>query len=172
VNLFHQLLISEADCKRLHWRLVGRKSLETLNSEIMTAPMDYVITAILFANGLYDIICGCSIMWLSESVQPFKLLATLHPTMFIDKEHSEHPVIKRLLAYWLLTYGFARLFAGVQQEFYLDVVAAITYFLEALCYEYERWVGKTVVSEKVTFVSLFSSILGILVLLRPFGVYN
>jgi len=131
-----------------------------------------VVPAILILNGLYDILCGCCILWQCETIQLFVYLGSLHPTMFIEPNHSNHPVIRRLLAYWLFTYGLVRLFAGMTEEFYLDIVAAITYFLEAFCYEYERWIGQTVIHEKTTFVSVFSFILGVIVISRPFGVYG
>lgn len=94
--------------------------------------------------------------------------------MFAKEEHFDNPVVKRLLSYWLITYGVARTAAGIPNnfEFGMDVVAAITYFIEAFCFEYEHRVGKTLVPSKVTFVSVFSFILGVLVLLRPFGVYG
>jgi hypothetical protein len=126
-----------------------------------------VINWILMSNGVYDILCACSILWL-YNIPGFSGLAKLHPTMFI-LPHSESSLLKRFLSYWLFTYGSARLIAGLPDHTSdaLDVLAAITYFLEAFCFEYEERVGRTMIKEKVTFVSVFSFALGVLVLLRP-----
>ena len=89
--------------------------------------------------------------------------------MFSSKDHSEHPVIKRLLAYWIMTYGTIRLVAGIYTEVGLDYTAAFSYFIEALCFEIELYKGKTLLIDKVRFVSIFSAALGVLVMLRPLG---
>lgn len=128
--------------------------------------LDPVITGILLLNGIYDLCCCAGILWFSN-LPVFDGLSQLHPTMFAKKEHSENNVIKRLLAYWIMTYGMARTIAGVTREDGLDMVAAMTYFIEAFCFEYENRVGKTMIPSKVTFVSVFSAALGVLVLLRP-----
>jgi len=112
-----------------------------------------IINIILITNGVYDIACAASILWLND-LPLFSTLAKLHPTMFNSLQHSEHPVIKRLLSYSL------------------DVATAMTYFIEAFCFEYESRVGQTMDSSKVAFVSIVSTIMGILFLLRPFGVYD
>jgi len=130
-----------------------------------------IITGILFLNGVYDLMCMAGILWLSK-VPIFDGLSQLHPTMFSSKDHSEHPVIKRLLAYWIMTYGTVRLIAGIYTEEGLDYVAAASYFIEALCFEIELLKGKTLLTEKVRFVSIFSAALGVLVMLRPMGVLD
>ena len=65
------------------------------------------------------------------------------PSNYVFKyDHSEHPVIKRLLAYWIMTYGTIRLVAGIYTEVGLDYTAAFSYFIEALCFEIELYKGK------------------------------
>lgn len=130
-----------------------------------------IINIILITNGVYDIACAASILWLND-LPLFSTLAKLHPTMFASLQHSEHPVIKRLLSYWLITYGMVRTMAGFHRDNALDVATAMTYFIEAFCFEYESRVGQTMDSSKVAFVSIVSTIMGILFLLRPFGVYD
>ena len=49
----------------------------------------------------------------------------------------------------------------------LDILGALTYLIEAFCFEYEHRVGGTMVQSKVRFVSIFSLVLGILVASRP-----
>jgi hypothetical protein len=130
--------------------------------------ISYIITYILFINGFYDITCSASILWLSN-IPGFKQLSLLHPTMYSNEIDSENPVVKRLLAYWLMTYGVVRLVAGCKEEYLLDILGAITYFIEAFCFEYENRVGKTLVYEKAQFVWISSACIGALILLRPFG---
>ena len=140
-----------------------------MNIDLSTINMDSIISGILLLNGIYDLMCCAGILWLG-SFPIFDGLSQLHPTMFSSRENSEHPVIKRLLAYWLMTYGMARTIAGIYIDDSSDICAALTYFIEAFCFEHERFVGKTMIPDKVTFVSVFSAALGVLVLLRPLGV--
>ena len=102
--------------------------------------MDDVVDKILLANGVYDIACACSILWL-HGVHGLDVLSDLHATMFQNEEHVHHPVIRRLMAYWVMTYGVVRTTAGFQRELYL--VGALTYFIEAFCFEYESRLLKT-----------------------------
>jgi hypothetical protein len=128
---------------------------------------DMIIDTILIVNGLYDITCACSILWLG-CLPGFKILSNLHANMFESAEHARHPVIRRLLAYWLLTYGVARTAAGIHRDEVLDAVGALTYFIEAFCFEYESMVGETLIASKVAFVSVTSWFLGVMVLSRSF----
>ena len=119
----------------------------------------------LILNGVYDILCSVGILWFSD-VPFFSELSKLHTNMFAEEIHRDNPVIKRLLAYWLMTYGLVRLSAGLFGSSHLYFVAAMTYFIEAFCFEYENRVGKTMISYKVTFVSVFSVALGCICLLN------
>jgi prolipoprotein diacylglyceryltransferase len=110
---------------------------------------------VLASNGVYDLACAASILWFNNT------LSKLHPTMFSRRKHYENPVIKRLMAYWLMTYGMVRLIAGFSREKNLYLVAAMTYFIEAFCFEYENRIGHTMVTSKVTFVSTVSVLIGI-----------
>ena len=87
--------------------------------------------------------------------------------MFASEDHINHPVIRRLLSYWLLTYGTVRTAAGLHRDNVLDILGALTYLIEAFCFEYELRIGGTMIQSKVTFVSVFSLALGILVASRP-----
>ncbi len=128
---------------------------------------DMIIDTVLILNGLYDLTCACSILWLG-SLPGFKILSDLHANMFESAEHARHPVIRRLLAYWLLTYGVARTAAGIHRDEVLDLIGALTYLIEALCFEYESRVGGTLIASKVAFVSVTSLFLGAVVLSRSF----
>jgi hypothetical protein len=81
--------------------------------------------------------------------------------MFEKEEHSSHPIIRRLLAYWIFTYGCVRLVSGVTNG---RVLGALSYFIEAFCFEYELFAGATLHVKKVRFVSICSVALGMMVL--------
>jgi hypothetical protein len=130
---------------------------------VETMPLRFLIDVILIVNGLYDLTCACSILWLGH-LPGFSVLSNLHAGMF--EEHVSHPVIRRLLAYWLLTYGMVRTMAGLYGDHVLSVVGALTYFIEAFSFEYESRVGETMVRSKVTFVSVTSLFLGVVVWTR------
>ncbi len=132
----------------------------------------YILNAVLSINGIYDILCCFSILFLSE-IPPFSYLSKLHPTMFAKEEDMQHLVVRRLLAYWLLTYGIIRTAAGFskKREDVLDMCAAMTYFVEGFAFAYEAMIGNMVLW-KVQFVTVSSIALGVYVLLRPLGVYK
>jgi len=62
--------------------------------------------------------------------------------------------------------------AGIKYDISSDIIAAMTYFIEAFSLEYESRMANTLFQDKVTFVSVFSVVLGILVILRPTGIYG
>lgn len=133
--------------------------------------MNSIIDIALIANGIYDLLCASSILWLYK-IPVFTQLSKLHPMMFEKKENYDNPVIKRLLSYWLITEGSIRIIAGCYRNIGLDIAASFTYFIEAFCFEYENRIGLTMVRSKVMFVSIVSTIMGIWILLRPFGIYD
>jgi hypothetical protein len=111
------------------------------------------IDILLITNGLYDILCAISIIM---DVGPLK---TLHTALFTEK--IENPLTRHLLAYWIFTYGNIRLLAGIQSDF--AIAAAVTYFIEALCFEYESRIRKSTVTWKTDIVALLSVAIGMLV---------
>lgn len=122
--------------------------------------MHYFVRLILIGNGLYDLLCACSILFLLD-VPVVGFLSTLHTTMF---SNTKNPIAFRILAYWLATYGIVRLAAGYDKDTSLTRVAAMTYFIEAICWEYECMVGKSMMQIETSFVSVTSVILGVVVL--------
>jgi hypothetical protein len=132
---------------------------------------DLVIKWILLSNGVYDILCALSI--LSHGKLPLVgCLAQLHSTMYkeeIQKRDLFDSVFKRMLAFWIFTYGCIRLVAGLDASYFMDILAAVSYFIEAVAFEYESRVGDSMDQAKVTFVSIFSGALGVLMLMRPCG---
>ena len=138
---------------------------------IKTDAMNLLINLVLITNGIYDLACAAGILWF-ENLPVFNTLSKLHPTMFADDINSENPVIKRLLSYWLITYGMVRTIAGFHRNNALDIAAAMTYFIEAFCFEYENRVGGTMDPSKVAFVSIVSALMGVWFLMRPYGIFN
>jgi len=122
--------------------------------------MHNFLRALLVVNGIYDVACACSILFF-----PVPLLSSLHSDMFADDEHRTHPVVRRLLAYWILTYGSVRLAVGMQSEGSI-LVASLTYFAEAFCFAHEHFAGGTLVLSSAAFVSLSSA--SAAVLYNPF----
>ena len=106
------------------------------------------INSILILNGIYDLFCSFSILFLSN---PF---STLHLNMFNSSFHI--PIINRLLAYWILTYGSIRLISGIYPSNITYFISANTYLIEAFCYEYELFINNSMIKNKIRFVSISS----------------
>ncbi len=115
------------------------------------------LDATLFANGTYDVLCCISILFLSNTA-PFSHLSKLHADMFAEKDRA-HPTVRRVLAYWVGTYGVVRALAGAHRGLGLDACAAATYFAEALAFALESAAGNTV-GWKAHFVAASSAALG------------
>jgi hypothetical protein len=98
-------------------------------------------------NGVYDVLCFAGIL-LNVPV-----LGTLHAGVFIDEPA---PLTKRILAYWILTYGAIRVMAGVSEEPVITLAAAATYFIEAIAFEGENFVFGSVVWHKVRLMTLLT----------------
>ena len=76
----------------------------------------YVITC----NGIYDILCGLSIL----DYVHIPVLNTLHLNMI--KDETTRQIVKRYYAYWILTYGCMRLSENVS-------LIRLSYGIEAVC---------------------------------------
>lgn len=114
--------------------------------------MNLILNYLVFLNGIYDLLCALFIL--------------LFPNTIIGKIHSsifKNQINNRLLAYWIVTYGFTRLFI-LQQNKTIDLIIAITYFCEAFAYGYEYIYYNTTIKYKTTFVSISSLIIGSLIL--------
>jgi len=103
---------------------------------------------LLLLNGIYDVLCSISI--LTDSLP---VLNTLHTGVFREEIAPE---AKRLLSYWILTYGVTRILAGVFSERAIAVTAAMTYFIEIFAFEYELHAFESVIQSKVRAMTLMS----------------
>jgi len=106
---------------------------------------------ILIINGIYDIICGISILFFNN------IFSKLHTSLFIEDLSD---INKRFLAYWILTYGIVRLYIGWYDE--LIFIGSITYILEAVFLEYEL-LNNNMDIIKTHLVSLFSILLALII---------
>ena len=127
---------------------------------------------LLLFNGAYDILCALSILRLFTRINPESPVSILlypfsklHITMFSEDTDQSNPVIQRILAYWIFTYGMIRVIAGMYPNPTIQLAAAFTYFIEASSFEFERSVGNTMVPHKAYFVSISSFILGSVLLI-------
>lgn len=112
---------------------------------------------ILILNGVFDLISAtCLICFPEVASQP-------HSSMYANEEDQQHPVIQRLLAYWLFMYGTVRLSAAFNMDNEVVVnMASVSYFLEAMCWGHEYLLGN-VNKWKMYFVCITSVVLGLLV---------
>ena len=76
----------------------------------------YVITC----NGIYDILCGLSIL----DYVHIPILNTLHLNMI--KDHTTREIVKRYYGYWIISYGCMRLSENVS-------FIRLSYGIEAAC---------------------------------------
>ena len=75
---------------------------------------------ILYVNGVYDVLCGISLLLAGTAP---------HLALFTAAPHS------RLLAYWIITYGVVRVHAAVREDWH--GCAALTYVIEGLAFALE-----------------------------------
>ena len=112
---------------------------------------------ILVFNGIYDVICAVSLIWFYD-IFPFTLFSRLHITMYKDNEVIENKIIRRLLAYWIFTYGIIRIYAGLNE---IGILGSLSYFIESLCFLIEDVIDNKVVKYKVYSVSTMCFIIGL-----------
>jgi len=103
-----------------------------------------MIKTLVFINGIYDIICGLSLI-LNEK-NPIKL----HLNIFNDK--FKNPLQKRLLGYWIFTYGIMRLFTNY------EFTIIMSYLIEIFMFYLEGYIYKTCDKLSVNFI-IFTSLL-------------
>lgn len=108
-----------------------------------------IINKIVLLNGIYDILCGLSIL----KIIKISYLDTLHLSMIKIKTDE---ISKRFLGYWILTYGIMRLFV------YNKIIISLSYLIEALVIFNEYYIYNTIIKEKGLFVIILSLILSII----------
>jgi hypothetical protein len=143
----------------------GDNCLNSCDGAISWYVCGVVLDWIVAANGMYDIMCAIGIIFLPNTFI-LASLSQLHPTMFIETADQNHPILRRVLAYWLITYGVVRIAVFVHNDV-VDYLIAMTYFVEAAAYAFEDVFHQTTVRYKVAWVSWSSVVLGICVIMCP-----
>jgi hypothetical protein len=119
-------------------------------------------------NGLYDILCAISILdWDKDIGINIPVLKTLHLSMFLNhfvngsiadtdivSTEKKNALFKRVLAYWIFTYGAIRLFSSENR------VIAYSYYIEAAVVANELLVKQTMHTNRAYFVICSSIFLG------------
>lgn len=109
----------------------------------------------IFINGIYDLLCAFAILFF-----PNTIIGNIHPLIF----NKDCQLKNRILAYWLITYGSIRCFI-IYENKNINLLIALSYFIEAYAYIYEYIYYKTTIKYKVIWISLSSLIIGTIILL-------
>jgi hypothetical protein len=88
-----------------------------------------MIQIIYIVNGIYDILCGLTIL----QIITIPILSNLHLSI-IQNYKNDNPIFERFFAYWIITYGVMRLSNNIQLIWY-------SYFIETFCFTYEYIYG-------------------------------
>ena len=102
----------------------------------------------MIINGIYDIICGISLLITD------KYFSRFHLSIFIKKPDE---IMQRFLGYWIITYGCIRLFLGIYNEY--SFLITLSYLIEILAFEYESYLSNNLYKYKIRFISLSSIII-------------
>lgn len=115
-----------------------------------------MINLVIFLNGIYDLFCGFAILFFSSN--PYLApIANLHPKIF--KEAYRDDLTRRLLAYWIITYGIIRvlIIIGDKNKIIIALII-ISYIIEILAYLNENYYHKTTYNNKVLWIVALSFI--------------
>jgi len=110
-----------------------------------------MLQTLIKINGIYDIVCAICILYFPDT-----LPARLHLDSFKNMTDELH---KRLLGYWILSYGIIRTFSSEK------TILCTTYLIESFVY-LQEYVYCAVITERSIFVSI-SSILIACVIYTP-----
>lgn len=99
--------------------------------------------AALLCNGAYDIVCALSILFLYKAHGWRGFFSRLHVQVLGRRRDQCNPVLRRMLAYWILTYGCARLLCAVAgwHRGGGRVCATVTYIVEGGAWAWEARQG-------------------------------
>lgn len=118
-----------------------------------------VFPVVLLLNGIYDILCAYSILYVKNKNFFF---AKIHRSMYVDDATiKEHSIDSRFVSYWIFTNGIIRLISSMDSSLYS--VASVTYFTESAVFMREYMMEK-MKTLNVVFVVVTSFILGVLCL--------
>jgi len=107
-----------------------------------------MLNVIIKVNGIYDILCGLSIL----NCIPESILSNLHLGMFKRHKIYNYAYFERALSFYIILYGFMRLFGS-------KLIISTSYISEALYFYNEMVNHDTVYTDKATYVVITSSLL-------------
>jgi predicted CDP-diglyceride synthetase/phosphatidate cytidylyltransferase len=102
-----------------------------------------MLNKLITINGIYDILCAISILFFPDCI-----LANLHSDIFVSEEVEK--INKRLLAYWIMTYGIVRYLSTDK------MVLCFTYVIEGLVFLHEYYTYNSCKKHNAIYVSVFS----------------
>ena len=117
-----------------------------------------MINNLIFINGIYDIICGISILFFPKS-----FFADINISIF-NEEYKNNDLIKRLIAYWVITQGVIRISIFFEKSLIIKNIIALSYLIEAYSFSNEYFLFNTTNYYKTLFIILLSLILFILII--------
>ena len=119
------------------------------------------IQMILILNGLYDITCALSILFLTK-YRRLGYFSKIHMGLFIEENDAQHPILRRFIAYWIMSYGLTRLYAGMMYAYKspeVAVFASLTYISESIGFENEANHYDTVHKRSVSLMTIITVII-------------
>lgn len=102
-----------------------------------------MINTIIFLNGIYDLVCGF-------------LFLDIHKLVF--KIEYNNDLMKRLLSYWIITYGIIRI-AIISNNPIINIMIIISYFIEIFAFFNESYFYNTTDKNKVEWIIILSLII-------------
>lgn len=96
------------------------------------------VKGFLVANGVYDLLCATCI-----ETGGCGVFSTMHMNVLTSEDWSENALAMYLASLWALTYGSVRLVAGLYRCNGLDVLAIISYVIQAVAFSFPPFVGPT-----------------------------
>jgi hypothetical protein len=128
--------------------------------------MNLILNLFIFVNGIYDLLCAVAILF-----YPNTIIGNIHPSVFnpdarmrkYAQSSCAGQLNNRILAYWLITYGSIRCFI-LHENKTINLLIALSYFIEAFAYGYEYIYYNTTIKYKVVWISLSSLTIGSLLL--------
>lgn len=131
-----------------------------------TISLSRTLDLVVAANGVYDILCATAILapprsgWASAA-------ANLHMGMYTRPPGSATPTERRLMAYWLVSYGTVRV-VQCTGDASVSHLSAVTYFIEMAAWLLEYGVYNTVHGGAAMQVAGLCMVFGVMCAARPY----
>jgi hypothetical protein len=123
--------------------------------------LSIALPIILLLNGIYDIVCAYSILYVKNKHFFF---ANIHKDMYVNEADFK----ERYFSYWIFLNGVVRMISSTDPRLYS--IASVTYFVESLVFTREYTMVRMKLP-RVLFVVVSSFILGVLCSLPMSGFF-